>query len=345
MEQVEVKASKNYIVYIGSGILEKAADIAVKGKASSKIVVVSDDIVYRLYGEKVKESFQRLGCTALEFIFPNGEASKNMTTVTALLEFMAENKIARSDRIVALGGGVVGDLAGFAASIYLRGIPYIQVPTTFLAAIDSSVGGKTAVDLSCGKNLAGSFYQPEAVICDTDTFSTLPKEVFKDGVCEAIKYGCILDSELFNIIAEGDIHKNITQIVQRCVSLKRDVVEEDEFDTGNRQILNFGHTSGHALEALSGYSISHGRGVGIGMYLIQNAVNPECAKRIYDVLIKYGVDLSFNYSAAELAEKALSDKKVKGDKITVVLLEDIGKCYLKEISTAELSELFAKGMN
>jgi 3-dehydroquinate synthase len=309
---------------------------------------VSDDKVFALYGGLVRKSFEKAGFAAEHFIFPNGEASKNMDTVTKLLTFMADKGFTRGDLAVALGGGVTGDLCGFAASIYMRGLPYIQIPTTLLAAVDSSVGGKTGVDLGGGKNLAGAFYQPSAVFCDTGTFATLPREVFADGICEAVKYGCIADQALFSKILQNDIdtlrkstRAELEEIVETCVKIKRDIVERDEYDTGERQLLNFGHTAGHAAEALSGYTISHGRAVAMGMSLMAGEKERSWLAQVFQ---KYDVDLRCPYTAKELAQKALSDKKRKGGMITVVLISEIGKGYLRQIAASGLEDCFAKGM-
>jgi len=305
-------------------------------KKPCRVMLVSDDIVYALYGGTVKQSYENAGFAVHSFVFPNGERAKNMDTLAELLEAMAGEGITRADLVVALGGGVTGDLAGFAAAAYLRGVPYVQIPTTFLAAIDSSVGGKTGVNLAAGKNLAGAFHQPIAVFCDPDVFATLPPEVFRDGLCEAVKYGCIADRALFDTLA-GDIDQELENIVATCVDIKRVLVEKDEFDKGERQLLNFGHTPGHAIEKQSGYKISHGHAVGMGMVIMGGAF----AGQIQALLQSHGIDTRCPYSAKELAEAALSDKKRSGGKISLVRLKTIGEAYLHEINVTELENHFS----
>ena len=252
--------------------------------------------------------------------------------------------ITRSDALVALGGGVCGDMAGFAASCYLRGIKFIQIPTTFLAAIDSSVGGKTAVNLDCGKNLMGAFYQPSLVICDIDTFKTLPDEVFADGIAEAVKYGVIFDKALFESVSRDKSLWNLTETVKRCVEIKADIVNADERDTGIRQLLNFGHTIGHAVEKNSDYEITHGHAVSIGMVIVAGFVDNSIADEIAGVCIKHNLPVWCRYSAEQLFAVALSDKKRTGDYITLVVPEKIGKCVLKKIPASELAGCIEKGI-
>ncbi len=346
MRRIMVKTSRAYDVLIGSGLLNNCGTLT---KKASTAVLVSDDIVDGLYAQKVKASYESAGFKVLQFTFPNGEASKNMQTLTELLTFMSQNAVTRSDIIVALGGGVVGDLAGFAAAIYVRGMAYVQIPTTFLAAIDSSVGGKTAVDLSTGKNMAGAFHQPSLVICDTDTFTTLPDEVFADGIGEAIKYAMIADRSLYDLMLDKRLTASdprIVDVVETCVSIKRDVVNEDEFDNGLRQILNYGHTAGHAAEGLSGYTITHGRAVSMGMRIIartSDRLHPDA--HILDatekILNLYSIDAVCPYSPAELAQAALADKKRRADTITLVMLSAVGQAYLKPVSVSELEAYFS----
>ena len=239
----------------------------------------------------------------------------------------------------------MGDLAGFAASVYQRGIKFVQIPTTLLAMVDSSVGGKTAVDLKAGKNLAGTFYQPEAVICDTDFTATLDKRVFRDGCAEVIKYGVILDSELFNRL-EGGIEGCLEYAVSRSVELKRDIVVSDERDNGIRAILNYGHTFGHAIEILSSFSVSHGEAVAKGMVLASKAASllgiADLTERITAILHSYGFDLDCPYSAQQIAAAARKDKKRSGDSITLVLAESIGSCRLHKADITELESILGQ---
>lgn len=347
MKKVQVNASEKYDILIGKNIISDCGRLAGEVFKGGKALIVSDDKVFPIYGEVVKNSLIKSGFSVEVFIFENGEKSKNIGTYTKILEALSLKKLTRTDFIVALGGGVTGDMAGFAAATYQRGIKFVQIPTTFLAAVDSSVGGKTGVNLEAGKNLAGAFWQPSLVICDTETFKTLDEVTFSDGMAEAIKYGVIKDAGLFSELS-GDFE--ITDIVERCVKIKRDVVEEDEFEKGNRKILNFGHTLGHGIEKCSNYSVTHGQAVSIGMCIITKAAEKLriCEKgtceKLTGLLKKCGLPTECTYKKDELFLAALSDKKRSGDCITVVLPKKIGECVLKKITKDELPEYIEKGI-
>ena len=254
-------------IIIDKGI-DTGAEILKKHKPCH-VLIVSDDSVYALYGEKTKESIEAAGFVVDTFVFPHGEESKNIDTLNSILEYAASKEMSRTDLFVALGGGVVGDITGFASAVFLRGVDYVQVPTTVLAAVDSSVGGKTAVDLNAGKNLIGAFHQPLEVLLDVDVFDTLPEEIFTEGLAEAIKYGMIKDKKLYDLFKDNDIDSlDMIPVCKRCIEIKADVVEKDEFDNGERRLLNFGHTPGHAVEILSKFGISHGHAVAIGMVIM-----------------------------------------------------------------------------
>lgn len=342
MEKVRVNAGRGYDCIIGSDILGDAGKYTAEVKKPCKVFIVSDDTVYPLYGAEVEKSFEAAGFETAHYVFGAGESSKNITTLSEILEAMASAHITRSDLAVALGGGVCGDTAGLASALYLRGIDFVQIPTTFLAGVDSSVGGKTAVNLNAGKNLMGAFYQPILCICDCKTFDTLPKDVFADGVAEALKYGVIFDEELFDTVASGDFDSE--SVVKRCIELKADVVEKDERDLGLRQLLNFGHTAGHAIEKLSEFKITHGHAVAIGM-VIASCEKPDIRKRIIEGNIKCGLPVFCEFSAHELAASALSDKKRSGDYINLVVPERLGKCVLKRINANEIENFFEKGLH
>ncbi|MBE7057185.1 MAG: 3-dehydroquinate synthase [Ruminococcaceae bacterium] len=342
MTTVNVSASKNYNVYIGRDL--SLSENGINEKADCKIALISDDTVMALYGEATKAKLEAVGYKVVSYTFPHGEPSKNIKELGKILEFLAENNFTRTDKIAALGGGVTGDMAGFAASIFLRGIEFIQIPTTLLAAVDSSVGGKTAIDLEAGKNLAGAFWQPEAVFCDLDTFKTLEPAIFADGMAEAIKYGAMWDIELFEKFEAGIEENDYEEMVAACVAIKRDVVEADERDTGVRQLLNFGHTFAHGIEKCSGYTITHGHAVAIGMVIAAEIAEKTgfskepCKDRISKVLKKYNLPVSTDIPMDDLLAVAMKDKKRKGNSITLVLPEKLGKCLLK---TVEISELEA----
>ena len=261
-----------------------------------------------------------------------------------MLNFLAENQITRSDCIIALGGGVVGDLTGFAAATYLRGIQYVQVPTSLLAMVDSSVGGKTAIDLGAGKNLAGAFHQPSLVLCDTDTLNTLPEEIFIDGCAEVIKYGILYDVDLFSHLEEKGLGFDRESVIRRCVELKRNVVMEDEFDTGARMKLNLGHTIGHGVEAVSNYAISHGKAVAIGMAIISRAVRCADSGRIEAILKQFRLPTTTEYCAADLFSHALSDKKRTGGTVNLIVPRAIGDCAIVPTPVDNLKSLIEAGL-
>ena len=345
MEIIKVPASKEYEVLIGNGILSTLGERCVNLLGKSKAVIVTDSNVAPLWLGKTKQSLEDAGIETFTYIFPAGEESKSKETLFELLEFMAENKLTRSDFAVALGGGVTGDMTGLAASLYLRGIPFVQVPTTLLAAVDSSVGGKTAVNLTAGKNLMGAFYQPSLVLCDTDTLGTLSAEIFADGMAEVIKYGVIFDKELFDTVKGGNISDKLERIIARCVELKRDVVAKDEFDKGERQLLNFGHTMAHSIEKCSNFEISHGSAVAIGMVIAAKAGNAlgwsddDCTDEIINANKNNSLPCECSFSPDELAQAALSDKKRAGDSIAFVAPRKIGECYLKKVSVGVLYKI------
>lgn len=350
MRSVTVKTSATYEVLIGSGLLQKAGEAVKKVISPCKAAIVTDSTVVHLYEETVRKSLTEAGFSVCTFVFPAGEASKNIHTLSHLLEFLAKEEMTRTDMIVALGGGVTGDLAGFGAAVYLRGIPFVQIPTTFLAAIDSSVGGKTAVDLEAGKNLAGAFYQPKLVLCDTDVLQTLPEVVFADGIAEALKYGVLGDAALFEKIAGGDFRQDLEEIIETCVSMKRDVVEEDEFDTGKRQLLNLGHTFGHAIEQKSHFQMTHGHAVAIGMHLIAKAAEAKgiaekgTAAAIAKALEQNQLPKETEFSPTEVAEGTLRDKKRRGGTISFVFPKKIGDCEIVKIPVEEVEALAKMAM-
>ena len=350
MRTVHVKASREYDVLIGSRLLASLGKRAAAMKKARKVCIVSETNVWPLYGGAAQRSLEEAGLDTVSFVFPAGEAQKNGSTYLELLNFLAERQLTRSDLIVALGGGVVGDLAGFAAATYLRGIRFIQVPTTLLAAVDSSVGGKTAIDLPAGKNLAGAFCQPSLVLCDTECLDTLPEEIFLDGCAEVIKYGVLYDPELFGYLSEAGPAFDRERVIARCVELKRDVVAEDEFDTGLRMKLNLGHTIGHGVEKKSNFTISHGKAVAIGMAIICRAgaawgICPEDAKNaVLDILQKYGLPCSCGFSAEALYSCALSDKKRSGGTVNLIIPERIGFCRIAPTPTEKLQSFIEAGL-
>ena len=342
MTSVHVKASSEYDVIVGRGLLDQTGERTAALLSPRKAAVVSDDRVWPLYGEQTVSSLRRAGIEPVSFVFPAGEASKNLETWSRLIMFLAEEKLSRTDAVIALGGGVVGDLAGFAAASYLRGVPCVQIPTTLLAAVDSSVGGKTAVDLPQGKNLAGAFHQPAMVLCDPGTLSTLPEDVFLDGCAEVIKYGVLGDGAFFSELEQVPVREQLLHVITVCVGMKRDLVCRDEFDTGARRLLNLGHTFGHAAEQHSGYTLSHGRAVSVGMAMIARAAakrgicTPETAGRIEGILVKYGLPVSCDAPAETLLDAVLRDKKIADGDLKFVVPEEIGRCRILPVPPGEI---------
>ena len=344
MNTVTVNASKTYSIHIGSGLLSTIGEEAKKLGKAQKVCIVSESTVYPLYGETIRNSLEKSGFTVLDYVFPAGEESTNGITYLNMLNFLAENKLTRTDLIVALGGGVTGDLAGFVAASYLRGIRFIQVPTTLLAAVDSSVGGKTAIDLPAGKNLAGAFCQPSLVLCDTDTLASLPEDIFRDGCAEVIKYGVLYDPALFAHLEEKGLGFDQEAVITRCVELKRDVVMEDEFDTGARMKLNLGHTIGHGVEARSNFGLSHGKSVAIGMAIVSRASGCPDTGRILSLLAQFGLPTTIDYPPEEIYSYTLSDKKRSGGTVNLIIPRTIGHCDIVPTPVENLKSFIQAGL-
>lgn len=345
MKTVSVNTSKKYDILIGCDLLPSlgAHLLPALGKPC-KIAIISDSNVWPLYGSTAENALKKAGFETVTFVFPAGESSKNADTYLQVLNFLAENKITRADALVALGGGVTGDMTGFAAATYLRGIRYIQVPTSLLAMVDSSVGGKTAIDLPAGKNLVGAFHQPSLVLCDMKTLDTLPAPVFSDGCAEVIKYAVLYDPELFAHLSECGIAFDREAVIARCVTLKRDVVCEDEFDTGVRQKLNLGHTVGHSIELQSDFTITHGQAVAIGMAIVAKATCKPIHTELCRVLEAFNLPIETRYSAAQLAANALSDKKRSGATVNLVIPRRIGFCEIVPTPVNTLESFIKEGL-
>ena len=342
MKTVTVSASRSYDVLIGRGLLDEAGERVRAVSKAETAVIVAGDRVWPLYGERVRRSLERAGFRVLSYVIPHGEQHKTLETWGALLNFLCDQHLTRSDLLVALGGGVTGDLTGFAAACYQRGCDYVQIPTTLLAMVDSSVGGKTAVDLPGGKNQAGAFYQPLLVLCDPDTLSTLPEEELRCGCAEVVKYGMLGDEDFFESLRDTPVREQAETVIERCVAMKRDIVREDEFDTGLRRLLNLGHSFGHAAEKCSGYTILHGQGVAIGMALITRAAAargicpPETVERLCSLLAVCGLPTECPYGLEEMAEAVLSDKKRSGSTMHLVVPEAVGRCRVEAVPVEEI---------
>ncbi len=349
MEKITVSASRTYDILIGSGLLKDSGKYVREVSSAKKAAVVTDDNVDKFYSETVIRSLEAENFTVVKFVFPHGEHSKSHETLLELYEFLAENDITRTDLLIALGGGVVGDLTGFAAASYLRGVDFVQIPTSLLAQVDSSVGGKTAVNIKAGKNLVGAFNQPVLVLADTDTLNTLTDEFFADGMGEVVKYGMIRSEKLFELLMKGGAKSRIAEIIKQCVEIKRDVVQHDEHDTGERMILNFGHTLGHAIEKYYNYSgITHGNGVAIGMAVIsgiaekKGMVKSGVTEKLVACLKANNLPYETEISNEKLFELSLNDKKRASSKIRIILCPEIGKCEIKTLSIDEYKDFLTK---
>jgi 3-dehydroquinate synthase len=333
--------NRSYPIFVGAGLLSALGRFSAKKELGRRCAVLSDDHVARLYARPVLAALRSAGFEPQLICVPPGETSKSLKMVQAACDQLAAHRLERQSFIVALGGGVVGDLAGFLAAIYLRGIPFVQVPTTLLAQVDSSVGGKVGVNLKAGKNLVGAFHQPRFVLCDLRTLNTLPLRQFRAGLAEVIKYGIICDAPFFSRL-ERDLPRLLrrdpgvlAQVVARCCELKAQIVRQDETETGLRAILNFGHTIGHAIEAISGYGkYLHGEAISIGQAaaakLSERAVGLPAseAARVPTLLAHAGLPVSIKLSPAQqtrLLSAMLLDKKVTGGQIKFVLARKIGQ--------------------
>lgn len=352
MALLEVRAeSKKYSIHVEKGLLDRLGAFLAERFKPGLTIVVTDSNVEELYGEKIRTSLEDSGWRVSFITVSPGEKSKSPATLLKLYEEMIEAGLTRSDLLIAFGGGVVGDLTGFAASTIYRGVPYVQVPTTLLAQIDSSIGGKTAIDLPQGKNLVGSFYHPEAVYIDPELLKTLQPKFFRDGLSEAIKSACIRNAELFDLIAQvegqDDFHIVSEEIIIACLKVKRDIVEQDEKDTGERMLLNFGHTLGHAVEKYFGFeSFSHGEAVAIGMYNITlkseqwGLTTQGTAEKIKNILVKFQLPYELPAMDKESVIKAISvDKKNMNNKLRLCFIKTIGEGFIWDLDKERIAKL------
>lgn len=342
--------NRSYPIFVERGGLERIGSDLARRNIGNRYAIITDMNVNRLYGDRLLEIMTSAGLKAQLFPFPAGEKSKTLFTVEALASRLALAGYDRQDAIVALGGGVTGDLAGFLASAYMRGIPFVQVPTTLLAQVDSSVGGKTGVDLPEGKNLFGAFYQPRAVYVDLDVLQTLPREELLGGLAEVIKYGIIRDGEFFTFLEEYRRKilqletETIEKMISRCCEIKAEVVEADEREGGLRKILNYGHTIGHAIEGASNYQLIHGLAIAIGMVaaarlsVLRETLSSKDCERIYSVISAYGMPVFVPEHLDRIVIKRYlkTDKKAVSGKIFYVLPDAIGSTYLTDQVTAEM---------
>ncbi len=340
-------AAGTYEVQIGCGLLNEIGVRTAAVCQPGKIAIISDENVSRIFAPAVEKALTEAGFSVSTFVFSPGENHKTLATVSEILNFISQERLTRSDLILALGGGICGDMAGFAAAVYLRGIRFIQVPTTLLAMVDASVGGKTAVNLPLGKNLAGAFWQPSLVVCDPDTLQSLPAALLADGLAESIKHGMIADRGLFELLESSDPAQNWEAIIARNIHIKSKFVAADTFDRGERQLLNYGHTFGHAVEKASSFSISHGSAVAIGMLMAAKAAeklgisqDPEISGRLSRLLEKFNLPRETSLPVEQLIDAALSDKKRSDGQINFVFPETIGKCVLAPMPDERIPEIF-----
>ena len=340
----------NVIYDIKRGLLSQTGKLLSERLKSRRVLLVCDDITASLYAGKVTESLKNAGFDVASFVFSHGEANKTWSTAGSILEAATEAKLTRSDFFISLGGGVCGDITGFAAAVYLRGVKFVQIPTTLLAAVDASVGGKTGVDLGSGKNLAGAFHQPECVLFDPDVIDTLSKEQLDEGKAEIIKHAVLAGGRLYEIASRGALLDDIEEVVALNVKIKSKYVEADPCDKGCRQLLNFGHTVGHAIEKCSNYTISHGQSVAMGMVAETKAFvklyneKSDILEIIQSLLKKNSIKYDIPYTAKELAQAASHDKKMADGNLNIIAPFGIGNCQLKSIPISRLEEYIAAGV-
>ena len=351
MRKITVSGQKGYEILISDNILTSCGEYIRKVTSAKKVLIISDTNLYPLYGEIVKASLEENGFEVSHFTFPAGEASKTLDTVSDMIKALCEAQLSRSDLVVALGGGVTGDMAGFASAIYLRGIDFVQIPTSLLSQVDSSVGGKTGCDLSFGKNLIGAFHNPLLVLIDPETLKTLPDRYKRDGLGEIIKCGCIRSETLFEKLEGCESFDEImTDAIFECVDIKRVVVENDFTEKGERMLLNFGHTLAHAVEKYESFSgLAHGEAVGVGMVAVTRAsekagyTEKGTAERIEKLLKKFGLPTETDAPIEMLCEIMLHDKKRRADYINLVLLKKIGDSFTEPYRTDSLTDFFSEG--
>ncbi len=356
MEVIKVStASRPYDVFVGEGLLERMGELVRTTTGCERCCVVTETTVGPLYADAVEDALSSSGiCVAPRVTFAAGEPSKTLDTLGSILEGLADRELTRDDAVVALGGGVTGDMGGLAAALYLRGVEVVQVPTSLLAMVDSSVGGKTAVDLRAGKNLVGAFWQPSLVVADVQTLSTVPTDLFKDSCGEVIKHAVLADPILLEELEQKpltseDDPERLSSVVARNVAIKRDVVSADELERGLRQTLNLGHTIGHAIEAASEFSLGHGSCVAAGLCMMAHAAfargwcSEETAARIERCVAAHGLPVGTDLPTETLMRYATHDKKRHGSNVNVVVPIEVGRCEVRRVSLEEFRDLIEAG--
>ncbi len=346
VETIEIKTSRKYYVQLGQGLISVLPQLIEPLCEGRKIGVITDDSVDALYAAKAVEALDICGYTVYKYVIPHGEGSKTITTLSGILEYLATCHLTRKDFLISIGGGVIGDITGLVAALYMRGIQFIQVPTTLLSMVDASVGGKTAVDLKAGKNLIGAFWQPSMVVADTQIIANLPDEIFAEGMAEVIKSDLIANAGIVKMIQAGIVKEHIDQMVASCINMKRDVVEQDEYETkGIRKVLNMGHTVAHAIEKLSNYTVSHGIAVATGLVweakiACQLALcGEQLVKEIQNAVNAYQLYYHVPYTVEAMVEAMKSDKKNDDNNIDLVFPITYGKWEEKKLETNELKNI------
>lgn len=343
----ELKVGKSRVL-IGKGLFENLRHHVLNITEPCKVLILSDETVAKFYIEKLRKNLEKSGFKISEFIIKPGEKSKTLSTATKIYEKMAADFFSRSDMVVSLGGGVVSDIAGFAAATYLRGIKFVSIPTSLLAQIDASIGGKNGVNLSFGKNLVGTFYSPELVLVDSNFLLTLPQKELRCGIAEAIKCGCIKDEKLFEIFENENFENNLDEIIKRSIAVKKQLAEKDEFDLGERKLLNFGHTLGHAYEKLGNFeTFSHGEAVAIGMNEITKIseklglTKAGTAERLAEVLKKNSLPVSSSFAKKNVLKAVLHDKKISGSFIDLAVLKSIGSSFIHRVPCSKIADFLS----
>ena len=346
MKRIAVNTSKSYDVLLGSGLIGRLPTLIAPLCQGRKIGIITDDTVERLYANKVAQDLSTAGYQVSTYAFPHGEGAKHIGTLSDILEFFAERHFTRKDIFLSVGGGVVGDITGLAAALYMRGIQFVQVPTTLLSMVDASVGGKTAVDLKAGKNLIGAFWQPSMVVADTLVIAQLPQDIFAEGMAEVIKSDLIANAGIVRRVLDGSLREHLHEAIESCIRMKQGIVEQDEYETkGLRKVLNMGHTVAHAIEKMSGYKVSHGIAVGTG--LVWEAKIAEClglcnaslVEEIRQAVEVYNLYVDVPYTMEDMVEAMRSDKKNVDQNINFVFPITYGKWKERNLEQKELLEV------
>lgn len=357
MQKIQLNLSEHqYNIYIEDGLLNNTADIINQLFNTKKVVVITDKNVYSNYGQILNDNLSSRDFEVNFIILEPGEETKSIDSLVYIYNKLLDFSVNRDSLLIALGGGVVGDITGFVAATFLRGIRYIQIPTSVIAQVDSSIGGKVAVNLDRGKNLIGNFYHPHAVIIDPQVLLSLDDRIFYDGMAEVIKYGLIKDANLFNNLlsykSKSEIMENIEYIIYTCCNIKKKIVEKDEKDTGERMLLNFGHTLGHGIEAYYDYkTYTHGEGVAMGMYSISKIgeklglTNNGCSEKIKEILVQYNLPYKIPVDINDLLNIINNDKKVLDNGLNFILIKDIGQGYIKKVKLADVSKFLGEDEN